>query len=379
VKFVVLEELEKERRALRNKSEEDLLKIDETIVESTRVGTVAHDTTIIIKDLDEEFSSLTKLDKRDVLFLFIATALQCVRQYVLTDFKPKVDHNVAAEGVNKYHSDRSHRWYNPSLQEVWANPVPFDTTFGSRDIGAGIGGDHRAKTLGHDPLWGWIFGTANIATSTLTDWKLNSYHVKTGYNALGHNLDKLTNHADTIKIFEHTFSKLLDNKFEGQVIIGASLLKEAEHLKSDIKSHYGLTFPGVLAMSPKFARELSDYGIDTADLLNVATQVSMAGLINTLIAMVHRLFYNESKFSNISNYEVKTRKILSYSNTIASVSNVIYVAVSSYLGNTGTVKKLDVGGFLVTIYRLILDYNFINKVKQEFIYDKFDLLIRGQA
>lgn len=42
--------------------------------------------------------------------------------------------------------------------------------FGSKDFDLGIGSGftHRAKTLGHDHILGWIFGTMNIATSTIT-------------------------------------------------------------------------------------------------------------------------------------------------------------------------------------------------------------------
>jgi len=46
-------------------------------------------------------------------------------------------------------------------------------------------------------------------------------------------------------------------------------------------------------------------------------------------------------------YEVRTRKILTYSNVLATGSNVIYVALFKDL------TRLDVGGMLVTLYRLI--------------------------
>ena len=81
-------------------------------------------------------------------------------------------------------------------------------------------------------------------------------------------------------------------------------------------------------------------------------------------------------------HEVKTRKILSYSNAIASGSNILYVALSR------DIKKLDIGGILVTIYRLISDYNFIKSIKKEFLekqwydavmgdFDEFDYLQEG--
>ena len=72
----------------------------------------------------------------------------------------------------------------------------------------------------------------------------------------------------------------------------------------------------------------------------------MSSLINMIVAAVHGLFYDESKYHNRDIYEVKTRKIISYSNAIASASNIIYVAVSAYLGNERALNKLDVGGYV---------------------------------
>ena len=61
-----------------------------------------------------------------------------------------------------------------------------------------------------------------------------------------------------------------------------------------------------------------------------------------------------------------------YSNVIASTSNIIYVAISRDL------KKLDVGGMMVTIYRLISDSKFINDIKYEFIMNEFEKLVQGE-
>lgn len=68
---------------------------------------------------------------------------------------------------------------------------------------------------------------------------------------------------------------------------------------------------------------------------------------------------------------MRTRKIISYSNLIASSSNLAIVSV------TRDFKKLDVGGIAVTIYRLITDANFIRKVKEEFIFGSYKNMILG--
>ena len=84
-----------------------------------------------------------------------------------------------------------------------------------------------------------------------------------------------------------------------------------------------------------------------------------------MIAMMHRLFYDESIELSEKYYEVRTRKILRYSNEMASSSNLIYVALSK------DVSKLDVGGLAVTLYRLISDGRFISQVKREFLEKEF--------
>jgi soluble cytochrome b562 len=357
--------------------------------DAERVSTIARDVHIVITDIDKQFESATKLNKIDIAFLFLAVALQVVRQYFLTNFKERLDDKTAAKqtkGHTEEHSDRSHRWYHPSLNEVITNPVPFDTTYGSPDFDLNMGGgfNHRSSTLGHDPILGWIFGTMNIATSTVTLWTFNSYHVKTGFDVLNRAKDKITNHANTGKIAQVSIERLLNEGIEGKTIIGSSLIKEAIHLKSDINTKASLPIPVISIISPELARKLADFGLDMANVTTITSQAVLAALINTIIAMIHGLFKNDNESWNL--YEVKTRKILSYSNLIASISNIIAVAIGSIIGVTSSNPKmvqkslsyLDIGGCIVTIYRIITDYNFIKQIKQEFLEKEFYNIVMGE-
>ena len=242
-----------------------------------------------------------------------------------------------------------------------------------------------AKTLGHDPLLGWIFGTANITTSTLTTWQFQSYHIKTGYTASSQARDKISNNADTLKVLDYTKNRLLNEGIEGKTAVGCALIKEAIHLKSDMYTFAGLPLPAISTVSPDLAKKLADYGLDMGNLLTVSKQASYAILINSLTSMIHGLFYNETKDQSWDLYKVRTHKILLYSNVIASASNVLIVAIGASVGllteNPALIKKslrkLDVGGILVTIYRLITDCNFIKKVKQEFISNEWHNIVMG--
>ena len=75
---------------------------------------------------------------------------------------------------------------------------------------------------------------------------------------------------------------------------------------------------------------------------------------------------------------MKTRKLLLYSNLIASASNVIYVAINAYMGKADAWKHLDFGGIAVTLYRLMTDIDFIAKVKEEFVLGGFNKMIQGE-
>jgi hypothetical protein len=345
--------------------------------DAERVSLIARNANIVIDNIDKRFEQATKLTALDITFLFFATALQVARQYLLTNFKERLGDQAAAKntpGHTEEHSNRSHRWYHPSLNEIVTNPVPFDAIYGSKDFDLDIGGgfNHRAKTLGHDPILGWVIGTLNIATSTVTLWDFQSFHVKTGEIATGAARDKISNHADTGKIFKSSCNRLLNEGIDGKTAIGASLIKEAIHLNSDVNSKASLPLPLISVISPDFARQLASYGLDMANVGTVFSQAALATLINTFVAMIHGLFYKKEECGSWSLYEVRTRKILSYSNIIASASNIIAVAV------TKDMSKLDIGGLLVTLYRIASDTAFISKVKQEFLEKEFYNTVMGQ-
>jgi hypothetical protein len=150
------------------------------------------------------------------------------------------------------------------------------------------------------------------------------------------------------------------------------------HIASDIETIQGLPIPFISALWPSLAARLNAGGYDYLDLKYdisqlgiVAKQAAYATLINFIIAVIHDFFYKEEEYPNHDLYEVKTRKILLYSNLIASASNVIYVAIASAMGDPKAWKKIDFGGLAVTIYRLFSDLDFIYRVKEEFIKENF--------
>ena len=376
--------------------------------EHARVAELYENAPEILRAIDRQFEQETGLTGLDVAFLFFAVALQCARQYLLTPFEERQDDQSAAnstKGHDEEHSNRKHKYYNPSFEEIHSNPVPFDANLQADGVKGALKGagklGHRL-TLGHDPILGWIFGTANIATSTLTTWDFRSYHIKTGeVKRRGGKMaaaDFLTNHADTKKVLHYTKEKLLHQGIDGKLIILESLRKEWVHLQSDVKTKHSLPFPIISTISTDLANTLADYGIDTYNIGKVADQAAMAEAINVIIAMLHGMVlhfrqpqpspeelqnmsfaeyedYHKSIRQQLNFNKVRTRKIILYSNIIASASNIIKVGVSVYLGNADAVRELDVGGIMVTIEKLISEPNFIHKIKLEFIQNKWAELV----
>lgn len=336
--------------------------------EYRRVEEICQNPVSLIDDIDRQFKRATKLTDVDIAFLFVATAMQVARQYLLTTFPTeRPGDKVAANAVKgtTEKSNRRHRYYSPSLEEILTNPVPFDANMGSAEFDAlqGFGPlGHRGATVGHDPILGLICGTANIATSTLTNWKWESFHIYSGtYGQAKGVHDIFAHRARTELVFSHTADKLINQGIEGKKIIGASLIKEIVHLKSDVGSKNSLPLPLVSAISPALAGELAKRGFDMANAAVVGRQAAYSCLINTLVALIHSLFFDPSSDMSRRMYEVRTRKILSYSNIIASTSNIIVSAC------TRNVKLLDIGGFAVTLYRIASDAKFISEVKRDFL------------
>lgn len=353
----------------------------------------------LISDIDKQFESTTGLDKKDMAFLITATALQLVRQYALgTLLNKRTDHNEADKKIKKDEKNkikrkdleepkcRKHRYYNPSLAEVMCYPVSIDVKTGSKGILKGGGKlEHRSKTAGHDPLLGLVLGTANIATSTVTtlpDFK--SYHVVSGYINGRNHKNIFGNNAKTRLVLKYTMNKVFSKNLEQMTIVATALIREVNHLRSDIHSKNSLPLPFVSAFSPELASELAEIGLDAANMETFSVQAGVAKFINILIAMLHRLCYDEKEIDK-ELFKVKTRKIINYSNIIASSSNVIAAAIAATIGvvseNPKVIKKsidyLDIGGITVTICTLLSDSKQMYDIKREFMKNEWYKIIKG--
>lgn len=357
--------------------------VDKIVWDLYKTADIAHDARKILNSIQYDFETKTSFQGCDYAFLFLAIGLQCVRYMIIDKYTKRKTDKESAEAAHKVQDEilgnaenntSTSTLYHASRSDIiYTYKVPFDAIKGSKEWGVGgqnkgIGGvDHRLMTLGHDPLYGWIFGTSNIMTNTLTTTDMRSFHV---------DLDKFSvfGPASTSIMLGEFVSRSSKNIED----LAYSLIKEGIHLASDMYTKNGISLPGIQRwLSPEGAKQLSKYGIDLGNTVKIGAQAGLAILINQLIAMFHRLTAQPNEDDRL--FEVRTRKILLYSNVISSTSNIIYVALKSFMQQSLAIESLDIGGLLVTIYRIATDPKIINEIREEYVFGKFDAMIRGEA
>lgn len=324
--------------------------------ETSRVKAVVENTGQILDDLDEQFCKQTGLTKMDMTFLFVAIGLQIVRQYLVSNEKCRISANQGDKLMQDALSLAPPKW-----QDVLTQSVPYDAIQKGVHVSGttGLSGTtHRYRTLGHDPLLGWVFGTANIMTNSLTKYDFETYQVR--------NMTIIRHYPLGVAgMLERSVKYAMD---EPMLLITA-IARQAIHFGSDYFTRQGLPMPMISTVNNELAKDmLTKWNID---MWSITRGAAMAAFINQLIAIIHGLFYEGTTDMDRKLYEVRTRKILSYSNAVAASSNVAVVAI------TQDMRKLDVGGIAVAIYRLITDAKFIRKVKEEFIFGSYRELIIG--
>lgn len=343
-----------------------------------------------VERINAEFSAKTGiLNKLDLSFLMVATALQTARWLITQelcgdlgqtiDGSSRLEHNdssikdsttSANKKFQEVFKDRGHRESAKSYkswEQIIFSSAPYDTTVGSPKFGEKLEGRyHRYKTLGHDPILGWIFGTANFITDTCTLSNFNSYRISR----------KGTPHFAKPTNLAQIFFEVFDSVQEDWLRLPAGLFAQFVHLKSDVFTKLGLPVPLLEVFSESMAGKLYKSQYDSLclmkDIAIVGHQAVWSIFINMIIGLVHGFFYNADKDGDRNFYEVRTRKILCLSNVLASAGNIAYAV------GTEDCKKLDAGGILVSLYRLFTDVRFITRVKDEFINQEMDKVLEKE-
>lgn len=415
-----LEELQEKRKKLKSNSDITLNNMQTIINESDRVADLAHNSRQVLDDLDQEFESQTGLKGNDIKFLFAAIGLQMARIVILNEITKTETagstnrnetklHEFQEKLLGKFNSGEAvkERPYYASMEHIITKMgVPYDATAGlsakaieslakkertwdfdltdmipDEKLSLFKGANHRFATLGHDPILGLVFGTGNIMTNTITC-------VKTPLIA-GVGVPVLTtNHVvfssdykdPRIATYGSTgimLQQAIERTKEQPSAFVASLIKQIIHIGTDLYTPCGIQIPAAnLLLTNSEVERITSY-VGAGDLIKVGTSAKLAELINLLISTVHMLMYDTSMSISRDLYNVRTRKIIMYSNAIATGSNILWVGGNMLAGNETAIKQLDIGGLIVTLQRLKSDTEFIRQIKEEFIFGEFNKMIQG--
>ncbi len=329
----------------------------------------------ILDNASGEFSRITSIfNKVDLPLFILSLILHGAAAYVMKELRGMDDKEIAQKtkrifNLQEEHSGRMNQDYYCSLQEIWANPVPFDAVQKAEKykfLKILKGANHRFVTLGHDPILGLFFGTANIMTSTLTKSNFESWHISTD-----NKVDKITERASTIEIFRQISIRIENEGKDGWIALGSSLLKEITHLQTDLPSTMSLPIPVVPVFSPKLAQKLSIYGINTGTILQgYAATTIINNIINFTCAILHRLVMKEGDDERL--FEARTKKIIMYSNMMATCSDLGYTLYLCCLGKLSALKKFNLGGYIVTLKTIINNTEVIGEIERQFILHEFE-------
>lgn len=413
-----LESLRARHEKLKRNSDITLENMRKLENESRRVADIAHNSKEILDDLDREFEKKTGLHGDDVKFLFAAVGLQVARIVILNELT-KVQpagannrnetelHKVQEKLLGKLYDGQNavERPYFASMEHIVTRAgVPYDATapLSSKSIRQLLdkdfdwayspdellpnespelfkGANHRFATLGHDPILGLVFGTANIMTNTITCVKKVKGIPLLTTNHVVYTSDfkhpRIAVYGSTAVMLQQAIQRTMDQPS----VFVAALIKQIIHIGTDMYTPAGIQIPGAnLVLSNTEAERLTKY-MSTGDLLKAGVSAKLAELINLLISTVHTLQCDRTLSETEQKlYNVRTRKIILYSNAIATGSNVLWVGCNMAAGNESAIKQLDIGGLIVMIQRLISDTKFTQQIKEEFVFGRFNTLIRGE-
>ena len=363
--------------------------LDDIQKETKRLHSIAINTTNILTDLDEEFSKRTSLGWQDIKFLFAATALQCIRIYVintLTKVQPAGTGNVKENFLHKIQGKllgtlndgvplSPAPYYAPLMQICTARGVPYDATR-FKDINHGFfkEANHHFATFGHDPIVGLIVGTSNILTNTITCRSKGplpvpiTCHVEYDMDLKNPCIGDVCSTIEALKAAAYR----IDND---AVSIVAALIKQIIHIGTDLYTPCGIQIPGAnLILDNRYAEELTKY-VSAGDFIKIGVSYQIFNLINMFISSLHMLTCQSTSHRDKELHHVKTMKILEYSNIIATGSNVIINAVRFYFGDGKALKDIDFAGLIGTIMMLVRN----DELKRKIIFGEYERMVTGDS
>ena len=341
-----------------------------------------------VEAFHKDFDLATKLSDTDIAFILIGLTFREIASGLFKAFKiNRIDDQESAKLFHsKEKSNRTEKYY-ASIDEIISNPVPYDAIC-STDVDikkevklSGFG--HRFNTLGHDPVLGFIFGTANIMTNTITVSNgmssfvpsIATYHVGTFEK------DKLYDRADTIEMFYRIYERIKNDPKEGYAAFGAALTKELIHLLSDVKTAKSLPLPFSGVISPRISRRVQYYlGVDSLVVSSNFAEFFVSQLIDKGIMIARDFWWRniENGDADEKSVEARWKLIEVYINEGAIVGETAYMVVELLRGD---VKKAfqgcSFGGLWYSLQKIISNQQMIASLRGEYVINQSEKYIKN--
>ena len=351
------------------------------------------------EQLDEEFAKTTRLQNKDIPVLIVATVTRVI-VYYLKLFLISTNHDTSTDnapnnqppGIKPDASmgvDMSEvlKKNNPRFSISDAAQILNGTSLNLSDIGLSsplsiceesqILRRHssfdveetdflsRDQILGYDKYLGWLFGVANILTDTVTSKSFKSYTV----SRLPDETAKPLVDREVSTLFQVVYPTIQSLKNNKEAVI-ASVVREAKELGiADTKNDSVLElYNRALALEHKSSDLISQSRQMVLDIWEQADQyldnIVFNSLVNTIIAAAHSLMYR-SNDGDLSQYALRTNKIILYSSSIATIIN----SMPALLIEDPT--QIDFGGIISSLLSLFHMTSFWIDVKANFLVNAY--------
>lgn len=339
----------------------------------------------ILTKFEKEFEKETELDKNDGQIVLFFTSLQIIRQFLLETIFGKELFSLKGEELRIDHDDKlikksikskkeesylyqltqtskvNSARYRTTQEILSSFSVPYDATKNAKEFNENLGGGnyHRARTLGHDPILGWVFGVFNILTNTVTLANFNTYRVNMSGLVFEEQVSTFTIFKEGLESIQEDPSRLV-----------ASILVHSLHLESDINTKAGLPIP-LITMFQELQHEIYkryDWVCFKRDLKIIGSQFLFSKIIDFILIIYREIEYKNFKVDKRI-YQAKTQKMILLSNTIASSTNIVKTLL------TGQLYSLDMGGIINTLINFFTILDKLSNLKQDYMFNNFRELL----
>lgn len=215
-----------------------------------------------IERINREFREKTKLQDEDTAFVIGATMLQVVRVLAINaltqiedagqcNTKEQVLHDVQNDLFQKFNDSGapgSTPLFASKHHILTARGVPYDATrYAGESLKLFQGANHRFATLGHDPVLGLLFGTANIMTNSITCVKSTGtlgiglripMTFSVAYDFTGKN-PQIAEPVSTIRMLINSGKRVVEEPSAA----AAALIKQIVHIGTDLYTPCGIQLP----------------------------------------------------------------------------------------------------------------------------------------